>query len=405
VDAVQPVAAIGPVRKLRLLAPVAAALALVPLAVRVHYPMDFGLAYHAGLLAWSSGHPEPLGTWTGTPFLGLVMAAITQVATLEAATLVMLAANLVVWGGLLLAVWSRLQDLVPSRWWWGTLASAAVFAPAISNIFWMQPNLIVLALALGGVALMGRRNLAAGLLIGTALALKPILILLPFAFLLHRASRRAGAWAIVVAAALSAIGLGFLAWRAGDLSVSNPIAYLAQFLTKGRGPDYACVPENYSPLALLCRFGVPASTTLTVAVAGVVLIAGWLVTRRLRDAPDARWELFAAAGLLSPMLGPIGWAVYQVLLAPLMLLLAYQFWTYRAPVFLWVNLGGVFLLTMLIWDPLESLALTPVPLLVVSYTLGQFAQYYLLLLWVQWMRMRSAKATNAARTVIGAHAG
>jgi hypothetical protein len=405
VDAVQPVAAIGPMRKLRLLAPVVAALALVPLAVRVHYPMDFGLAYHAGLLAWSSGHPEPLGTWTGTPFLGLVMAAITQVATLEAGTLVMLAANLVVWGGLLLAVWSRLQDLVPSRWWWSTLASAAVFAPAISNIFWMQPNLIVLALALGGVALMGRRNLAAGLLIGTALALKPILILLPFAFLLHRASRRAGSWAIVVAAALSAIGLGFLAWRAGDLSVANPIAYLAQFLTKGRGPDYACVPENYSPLALLCRFGVPASTTLTVAVAGVVLVAGWLVTRRLRDAPDARWELFAAAGLLSPMLGPIGWAVYQVLLAPLMLLLAYQFWTYRAPVFLWVNLGGVFLLTMLIWDPLESLALTPVPLLVVSYTLGQFAQYYLLLLWVQWMRMRSAKATNAARTEMGAHAG
>jgi hypothetical protein len=208
-----------------------------------------------------------------------------------------------------------------------------------------------------------------------------------------------------VAAALSAIGLGFLAWRARDLSVANPIAYLAQFLTKGQGPDYACVPENYSPIALLCRFGVPASTALTVAVAGVVLVAGWLVTRRLRDAPDARWGLFAAAGLLSPMLGPIGWAVYQVLLAPLMLLLAYQFWAYRAPVFLWVNLGGVFLLTMLIWDPLESLALTPIPVLVVSYTLGQFAQYFLLLLWVQWMRMRAAKGANAARIEIGAQAG
>jgi hypothetical protein len=391
--------------KPRLLAPVAAALALVPLAVRVHYPMDFGLAYHAGLLAWSSGHPEALGTWTGTPFLALVMAAITQAASLEAATPLMLAANLVVWGGLLLAVWYRLQDLVPSRWWWSTLAAAAVFAPAISNIFWMQPNLIMLALALGGAALTGRRNVAAGLLIGVALALKPILVLLPFAFLLHRTSRRAGVWAIAVAAALSAIGLGFLAWRAGDLSVVNPIAYLAQFLTKGRGPDYACVPENYSPLALLCRFGVQSSTELTVAFAGVVLVAGWLVTRRVRDAPDARWELFAAAGLLSPMLGPIGWAAYQLLLAPLMLLLAYQFWTDRAPVFLWLNLGGVFLLTMLIWDPLESLALVPVPVLVVSYTLGQFAQYYLLLLWFQWTRMRSARSVNTARTEMGTQAG
>jgi arabinofuranan 3-O-arabinosyltransferase len=397
--------AIGPMRKLRLLAPPVAALALVPLAVRVHYPMDFGLAFDAGRLAWASGHPEPLGTWTGTPFLALVMAAVTQVAPLEAATLVMLAANLVLWGGLLAAVWYRLQDLVPSRWWWSTLGAAAVFAPAISNIFWMQLTLIVFAMTLGGVALTGRRNLAAGLLLGAALALKPILILLPFAFLLHRASRRAGVVAVAVAAVLSAIGLAFLAWRAADLSVVNPIAYLAQFLSKGRGPDYACVPENYSPSALLCRFGVPGSTTLTVAVAAAVLATGWLVIRRLRDVPDAKWELFAGAGLLSPMLGPIGWAVYQVLLAPLMLLLAYQFSANRAPLFLWLNLGVVFLLTMLVWDPLESLARTPVPVLVVSYTLGQFAQYYLLLLWVQWTRMRSANTTRAAGTENDAQAG
>ena len=366
--------------------------------------MDFGLAYHAGQLAWSTGHPEPLVTWTGTPFYALVMGTITRVASLEAATQVMLALNLVVWGGLLLAVWGRLLQLMPSRWLWATLAAAAVFAPAISNIFWMQPNLIDLGLALGGVALIGRRNLGAGLLIGAALALKPILLLLPFALLLHRQSRRAGEWAIAVAAVLSAIGLGFLAWRASDLSVANPVAYLAGFLTKGRGPNYACVPENYSPMALLCRFGVPSSTAMTVAIAGAVLVIGWLLTRRLRDLPDSRWELFAAAALLSPMLGPIGWADYQLLLAPLMLLLAYQFWTHHAPLFLWLNLGAVFVLTMLIWDPLESLAQTPVPVLVVSYTLGQFAQYFLLLLWAQWIRMRSTKVTNTAGAKKGAQA-
>lgn len=367
--------------------------------------MDFGLAYHAGQVAWSSGHPERLSTWTGTPFLAFVMAAITKAESLEVGTLVILATNLVVWAGLLFSVWSRLDGRVPSGWWWGTLLTAVVFAPAITAIFWMQLNLIVLALALGGVALTGRNDRAAGLLIGLALALKPILVLLPFVLLLRPESRRAGVWAIAVAAVLSTLGLGFLAWRAGDLSVANPVAYLAQFVTKGRGPDYACVPENYSPMGLLCRLGVPSSTALTAIVAATVLGVGWLVIRQLRNPSGAKWELFAAAGLLSPMLGPIGWAGYQVLLAPLMLLLAYQFWAERAPVFLWVNLAAVFLLTMLVWDPLESIAQTPVPLLVASYTLGQFAQYFLLLLWVQWLRMRSAarsqQVAGAASATLG----
>lgn len=297
-----PVAAIGPVRKLQLLAPVTAALALVPVAVVVHHAMDFGLAYQAGQEAWSSGHPERLLTWTATPFLALVMAAISRASSLDLATPVMLAVNLVVWAGLLLSVWSRLLDRVPAVWWWATLAAAAVFAPAISTIFWMQPNLIVLALALGGVALIGRHDRTAGLLIGLALGLKPILILLPFALMLRGDSRRAGTWAIAVVALLSAIGLGFLAWRAGDLSVANPFAYVAQFQAKGRGPIVACVPENYSPIALLCRFGVPGSTALTVGIAGAVLVVGWFVIQRLRAAPDPRWELFAAAGLLSPCL-------------------------------------------------------------------------------------------------------
>jgi hypothetical protein len=388
-------AATGPARNLHLLAPVVAVLALVPVAILVHYPMDFGLAYEAGQEAWSSGHPERLLTWTATPFFALVMAAITRVASLDVATPAMLAVNLAVWGGLLLSVWNRLLGRVPSGLWWGTLVAAAAFAPAITTIFWMQPNLIVLALALGGVALADRRVRTAGLLLGVALALKPIVVLLPLALLVRRESRRAALWAIGVAAVLSVIGLGFLAWRAGDLSVANPIAYVAHFQSKGSGPIVACVPENYSPMALLCRFGVPSSTVLTVAIAGVVLFIGWLAVRRLRDVPNSKWELVAVACALSPMLGPIGWAMYQVLLAPLMLLLAYQFWAERAPIFLWLNLGLVFLLTMLIWDPIESLARTPVIVLVVSYTIGQFAQYFLLLLWFQWTRVRAARLKAA----------
>lgn len=394
-DAGAPTAAIGPGRNWYLVAPAVAVLALIPVAVLVHHPMDFGLAYQGGQEAWSSGHPQRVLTWTATPFFALVMAAITRAAPLEVATPVILAVNLAVWGGLLVSVWNRLLGQVPSALWWGTLVAAAVCAPAITTIFWMQPNLILLALALGGVALADRRARTAGLLIGLTLALKPIAVLLPFALLVRQESRRAALWAIGVAAVLSAIGLGFLAWRGGDLSIANPIAYVAEFGTKGTGPIVACVVQNYSPMALLCRLGVHSSTALTLGVAAVVLVLGWLAVQRLRGVPNARWDLVAVAFALSPMLGPIGWAMYQLLLAPLMLLLAYQFWAERAPTFLWLNLGLVCLMTMLVWDPLESLAQTPVMVLVVSYTIGQFAQYFLILLWFQWMRVRSARLKTA----------
>jgi hypothetical protein len=392
-------------RKLFLLAPLVAVLALVPVAVRFHDPMDFGLAFQAGQQAWSSGHPERIATWSGTPFYAMVMGLIARAWPLEAAAVGMLVVNLLVRGGLMLWVWNRLRGQVPTPWWWGTLAAAAVLAPGIATIFWMQPNVILLALALGGVVLVGRHDRSAGMLIGLMLAIKPVLVLLPFALLLRRETRRAALWSIVAAALLTAIGLGFLAWRAGDLSVGSPIVYAARFMTVVGRPGSVCVIQNYSPTALLCRFGVPSSTALTILINVVVLGVAGLLAYQLRDARDVRWEVFAAASLLSPMLGPIGWAAYQVLLAPLMLLLAYQFWVERAPAFLWANLGFVFLLTMLIWDPLESRFNVPVILLIVTYTVGQFAQYFLILLWVQWLRVRSVKAMRLATAGRPAQAG
>src|SRR2546425_704125 len=160
---------------------------------------------------------------------------------------------------------------------------------------------------------------------------------------------------------LSFAGLGFLAWRAGDPSVLNPIDYLAGFLSKGRGPIAACVPENYSPVALLCRLGVEPSTTITIAVAAAVLLIGWLLIRHLTDSPEARWEVFAVACLLSGMLGPIDWASYGVLMAPLFLLLAYQFWRESAPPPLWIGVGPPVPLAGAGWGPPGNLAPPPVP--------------------------------------------
>ncbi len=376
--------------------PVVPALLLVGIAASIHYTADFGLAYRGGAEAWASGHPQRLLTWTATPLLALVMAAITRIASVEAAARAFMAVDLVFWMLLLALVWHRLRDRVPPRWWWGTLVAAAVFAPAISTIFWLQPNLIVFAIALGGFVLVGRHDRSAGVLIGLSVALKPIVILLPLAILLRRQSRSAGIWAVGAASALSVVGLAFLSWRAGDLHVLNPVDYLGGFLSKGRGPIAACVPENYSPVAFLCRLGLEPSPPITIAVASAVLAIGWLLIRRLPESNEARWELFAAACLLSAMLGPIDWACYGVLMGPAFLLLAYQFWRDGAPPRLWVGLAVAFALAELIWDPLESLAQTPMAVVVFSYIAGQFSQYVLLLVWMRWRQLRPNAAWVSA---------
>lgn len=375
----------------RRLAPLLPALLIAPLAFAIHYTADFGLAYQGGIEAWNSGHPQRLLTWTATPFLAVVMAAITRVAPVEVAARGFMAVDLIVWSALLTAVWSRMRDRVSTRFWWITLVAAAIFAPAISTIFWLQPNLIVFGLALGGFVLVGRRDPLGGLLIGLSVALKPIVVLLPLALLLRRQTRPAGVWAIATTAVLSFAGLGFLAWRAGDLSLLNPFDYLAGFLSKGRGSIAACVPENYSPVALLCRLGLQPSTLVAIAVAAALLLIGWLLIRRAPDSPEGRWEVFAVACLLSGMLGPIDWAHYGVLMAPLFLLLAYRLWRESAPPPLWIGLGLAFVLAELVWDPLESLGQTPVAVVVFSYTAGQFSQYVLLLTWVRWRQLRRAR--------------
>jgi arabinofuranan 3-O-arabinosyltransferase len=374
----------------RRLAPLLPAILIAPLALAIHYTADFGLAYQGGVEAWNSGHPQRLVTWTATPFLAVVMALVSRVASVDVAARAFMAVDLIVWGVLLAAVWGRLRDRVSPRFWWSTLLAAAIFAPAISTIFWLQPNLIVFGLALVGFVLVGRRDPAAGLLIGLSVALKPIVVLLPLALLLRRQTREAGIWAIATAAVLSFAGLGFLAWRAGDLSVLNPLDYLAGFLGKGRGPIAACVLENYSPVALLCRLGLQPSILVTVAVAAALLLIGWLLIRRVPDWPEARFEIFALACLISGMLGPIDWAHYGILMAPLFLLLSYQLWSEHAPPPLWIALGLAFLLAELVWDPLESLAQAPVAVVVVSYSAGQFSQYVLLLTWVRWRQLRLA---------------
>jgi hypothetical protein len=365
-------------------APAVPALALAAVALSLHYTADFGAAYRGGLEAWASGHPQRLELWTGTPFLAAVMALITRLAPEFVAARVFMAVNLCVWLVFLATVWPRLRPHVPPRFWWSTLASGALFAPAISTIFWLQFNLVIFVMALAGFVLMPRHHRAAGLLIGLSIALKPILILLPLVLLVRRRSRVTAGWAIGAAGVLSGLGLAFLAWRAGSPQVLNPFAYLQGFANNSASPIAACIVENYSPVATLCRVGVGPSAVITVLVAAAAVAGAWLLVRDLPETPEGEWEAFAAACFLSPFIGPIDWNHYGILTGPLFLLLAYQFWRREAPRPFWIGLGVAYMLTELVWDPLSSIAGASVPLLRLLYTAGQFGQYFLLLVWIRW---------------------
>src|SRR5207244_12648569 len=159
---------------------------------------------------------------------------------------------------------------------------------------------------------------------------------------------------------------------------------------------FGCVPENDSPAALLCRLGLPTSAAIDFSLAACVLVIAWLLVRGVPETNEPNWQVFAAACLLSPMLGPIEWLSYWVLSAPLLLLLAYEFWSRHAPARLWIGLAVAYALVALVWDPLESLARKTVPIVVVYFTLGQFAQYVLLLVWVRWLLLRRTKQVISA---------
>jgi glycosyl transferase family 87 len=369
------------------IAPAVPALVFALIAVPLHYTADFGLAYHVGAEAWARGDPQNVPNSTGTPLFALAMALVSRMAGEYVASRIFMALNLTLWMVLLLMIWPRLRPHVPTGWWWATLVAAGIFAPVISTIFWLQFNVIVFALALGGFVLIGRHDGWAGVLIGVGLALKPIAILVPLAMLLRSRMRPAAAWAMATTAVLSELGLVFLAWRASDPHMLNPFAYLLGFVRNSH-QWWACTYENYSPVATMCRLGLDWSTAATIGIASVILVAGWLLLVRLPDTAQGDWEVFAGACFFSVLVGPIAWAHYGVLMAPLLLLLAYQFWRYHAPGALWLGLGLSFALAELGWDPLSSLAGMSMTQEVVAYTVGQFSQYFLLFTWIRWRTVR-----------------
>ena len=365
---------------------------------------DLGLAYTGGQEAWASGHPERVSTWISTPFLGMAMALVSRVLSVTTATFLLTIVNLaIVLAGIGLTWWRLRAHLAPLLWW-STLLAALVFAPIASTLWWKQFNIVALGLAAAGFMWSRQgRSIGPAALIALSIAIKPIIILLPLALLIRSESRKTGWWAIGWIVGLMALAQAFLAWRARNLRDLSPIPALQTFLE--RPIQWACHPENYSPYSLVCRAsgGQYFSWQRLVTTAGVLLLI-LMAVDVIRGHPGRSWVIFAFACLLSPMVSPIAWSHYQILLLPMFVLLAVEFALRGASMIQWLSVAAAYLLAELTWRPLGTLVgafrylfsgqRENIQNMYHVMAVAEFAQYVLLiaaLIWFASQRRQAAK--------------
>jgi len=355
---------------------------------------DLGLAYLGGAEAWRSGHPENVFTWVSTPFLAMLMALATRVAGADALAFAYNLFDTALALGALAVTGAVLRGRLAPWLWWATLFAAALFGPLSSTLWWKQLNLVVLVLAAAGFALLRRGrggDLAGAGLIALSLSVKPLLVLLPVALLVRAETRRAGVYAIGWTVALEVVAQVFLAWRADNLATLSPLPALANFAAKSlpAADGWACNVQNFSPTSMLCRLadGPVLWNLQRATVLALVAVLGLLLLRALSDHDSRSWELFAGAALLSPMLSPLAWSHYQLLLAPMFLVLVATIPRDAASRPLWLLVGAAFVLSEISWTPIGTIAdlaragwLAPAGSrgYGILLTTASFAQYFLL---------------------------
>ncbi len=323
---------------------------------------DVGLAYTAGQVAWQTGHPESIVTWISTPFLGFLMAIVSRVLTIGETECALVVVNLTLLIGLVGTTWLALRVRV-SRWlWWVTLAAACAYGPAISSIWWKQFNIVALALAVLAVWTLRRqqptRVWPGALLLALSIAIKPVAVLVLLAFLVRRDSRRAAAGTIMWSVVIELVGLMFLAIRSHSLQMLSPLHSYKNF-SNASSPflhPWVCHPENFSPQSMLCRLGGDSYwTAQRVAVIVAVLLLCAVSFHSVRHSSGLSWRLFAFGCALSPMISPIAWSHYQIMLAPLLVVLAFEFDQHRTPASMWASLIAGYSLVELVWRPYGTL--------------------------------------------------
>jgi hypothetical protein len=370
---------------------------------------DTGAAWIAGDVAWRTGHPEMLGFWTGLPSLAGAMALVSRVVSIKAAGELVTALNLVLFGGAAWLVLQRLRPRLTPRWWWIAAFGLVTFIPLISTVWWKQFNLISLVLAAAGFELLRRgRSRSAAAAIGISVAIKPMVILLPFMMLARRRTRAAGVLALVWIVALNLAAQALMAARAGQLGPLDPLSALHNLLNKTHPNQFLCHPLNFSPGSLLCRAvgGFQYWTLQRVIVwCALLLLAAWVFTS-LRGRSLLSWDAFAFICSLSAMTSPFEWTHYQVMLAPLFLVLVFRFSREGAGLGPWLGLAVALVLTTLIWQPYGTLygtlhqlftghhqdysSLSSAPQVTFQEGLAGFAQYILVLTGALWYSGRQS---------------
>ena len=362
---------------------------------------DTGLAYEAGKLAWATGRPDHLATWNGMPFLGVAMAFVSRIMSAHVAGEAITALNVVLWVGAVCVALYRLRPLLAPVWWWVAAFALLSFAPMMSTVWWKQFNVIALVLAAWGFDLVRRRNPKSGaFVIALSVSVKPLAFLLPLVMVARRDTRRVGVYAIGWVIGLDVAAQAVLAWRANDLATLSPIIGIRNLVdkTSNAGNIFLCHPLNFSPVSTLCRLngGFHNWNLQRAAVVCLVALLGLWVIDALRGRRADSWELFAFTCPLSVMLSPLAWSHYQIMLAPLFLLLLVRFAGDGASLGAWAGLAVAFVLASIMWEPygtiISSIRGQPAnplqPTFVEQY--AQLAQYVLVLTGILWFSRHPA---------------
>lgn len=323
------------------------------------FARDTGLAWDAGRLAWATGHPERLSTWNGMTFLAATMAILGRLVSRHQAGYAVTAVNLACAVGLATVVLRALRRRLPGAWWWVVALALVSFGPLMSTVWWKQFNLVALTLAAGGFELARReRRAAAAFAIALSVSIKPLIFLLPVFMLIRRETRRIGVSALVWVVVLDVAGQALMALRAGNLAALDPTIGPRNLIhkTSAAGNVFLCHPLNFSPTSIFCRLngGFQHWTLQRVAVLMFVgLLAVWVI-QALRNRSPLSWEVFAFAGPLSVMLSALAWPHYQIMLAPLFILLVVRLAEDGRPGE-WIGLVVAFALASVIWAPFGNL--------------------------------------------------
>jgi hypothetical protein len=91
---------------------------------------------------------------------------------------------------------------------------------------------------------------------------------------------------------------------------------------------------------------------------GVALLGAWIV-HALRGYGPTSWEAFAFLCPFSVMVSPLSWSHYQLLLAPLFVLLLVRFTAQGAAPLYWIGLAIAFVLASLMWRPYGTIVDIP----------------------------------------------